>query len=471
MSLNSYVANYPEFTSLLNTLLQQELNITTDPTQLQFLGTYVNMLASLAENEMFYISMLANESFMSTAITPDAITQHAISMGYQIKNATAASGYITFYIPIDRLTIPQFQVMLSYPTFTTNTGITYTCPYNVTLTYNNLQNITSVVLQTNYQTRTIPTLITQFIDPNNNLRTVLLFNLPIIQAQLANINYVISSTDITNNKLPIIPITLNSYFNESDLQAGQIGTISVYVNNIAYTQVPNIFSMKPNQQAFVVQQTPSTINIILGNGIFGNVQQIGSTVNVIIPLTMGSLGNILSNTLSLNNTTLTHNFTGATLEYYLSNQPITSGTNGDNYSQIRTNAIANLATNNRLVTASDYSTLANQSNLILDSMAIVKRSDLLANQTSIFLVPQLQLPTGVRPLKACSGVLEIPNALTPNITNLVVKQGQPITIYVYDYPSDPTLTPNTSIQSFSMWTNYPQWTDFTTWYTLIPNSL
>jgi hypothetical protein len=111
MGLNSFVVNYDELTSLLNSQLQSALGTTTDPAQLQFLGVYVNMLSSLAENELFYSSMLMNESFLSTAILPDSILRHAYSIGYTPQQAIEASGNITLYIPIDTLQLPQFQVV------------------------------------------------------------------------------------------------------------------------------------------------------------------------------------------------------------------------------------------------------------------------------------------------------------------------------------------------------------------------
>ncbi|MEM0173812.1 MAG: hypothetical protein QXI16_04820, partial [Sulfolobaceae archaeon] len=467
MSLSSYVVNYPEFQNMLTQIIQQQLGITTDPTQLQFLSLYTNMLASLAENELFYISMLSNESFMSQAITPSAILAHANSMGYKIQNATPASGYITLYIPIDRLTIPQFQVSLSNPTFQTTTNVIYTCPYEVTINYNGLQNIANLTMQSTTNTFSNNAIITQFVDPNNNVRTALMFNLPIVQAVIATITYVLTTTDVTAGSMPTININLSNYFSTNVLQSGQLGNISVYNNNIQYTQASSLFTMAPGSQTFLVTQGTNSVSIILGNGTFGSVQQPGSTFTINIPITLGSQGNILENTLTPVNS-FVDNFTGSTLQVFTTNAAISNGLDGDTIAQIRTNAINSLTANNRLVTATDYSILSNNSNTIIDNLAIVKRSDLLANTVSLFLVPQITLPTGqTRPLKACSGTFSINMNQIITTPQIVIKQGEAITLYIFDYPTDPTLTSTTAIKQFGQWQNYALWTMFTTWYTSV----
>ena len=470
MGLNSFVVNYDELTSLLNSQLQSALGTTADPAQLQFLGVYVNMLSSLAENELFYSSMLMNESFLSTAILPDSILRHAYSLGYTPQQAIEASGNITLYIPIDTLQLPQFQVVLDYPQFTTSTGVIYTSPYIITLNYNSNQSIRNYTLQTNYQIITQNAFITQVLDPTGKQRTVYVCTLPVIQSQLATVTTVLSQQDIAQNNLPTIPINLTTYFSPNSLQNGQIGTIQVYVNNSLYTQVNTVFDMQPNQQVYVVEQTsPTTLNVLLGNGYFGNTQLVGETIVTIIPLTLGSLGNVLANTLSLSSP-LQDQITGTTLTSFITHPAFTNGSSAESYSQIRTNAINSLTQNNRLVTQSDFQTLAFSNSIILDGNALVKQSDLSTNNISLFIVPELQLPTGNRPLLCTSGVLSIPKSNVSNTDTIVVTQGQPITVFLFDYPSDSQLTSITSIPTFYNWYQYPTWSSYTTWYTPLPQS-
>lgn len=395
------------------------------------LGYWINALALLAENDLFYTISATNESFLSRAIQPSSILEHAKSFGYTPLFSKPCEGEITIYITIPS-NMNKFNINynINQLKFQNNLNVEYLCPYAVQIILDLQKGINVCYLTDSRGNKiNVPTFLNEIVTLDGNALS-LIVSLPIIQARILQKVYTISDRDVIIGNSPIIDIPLNL------IQGEEVGNINVYVNGIKYKLFNYLFSMSSTDLGYVLEREIDSIKIILGNGTFGYKPKVGSTVLIEINFTFGESGYADVDTLQLMEP-LIDSFTSTSLKAYTSNSLISNGINGEDFNTIRLNTIYSLRNggiydyetntySHRLVTEQDFIDFFTQTyNSTIESVVpIVKRSDSFANDIHLFIVPKVKdLKVGYRPLKCTSGVIKEKEI---NTTTVLLSQNEKI---------------------------------------------
>lgn len=426
--------NFPIDRVSIRELLIDELKKQFGDNQLIFqsglLGYWINSMSILAENDLFYTLSAMNESFLSRAIQPTSIVEHAKSLGYKISLATPSSGYVQLFIPLKEFKKFKIDLNINQLQFKTSKEIVYICPYAIQLLIDLDKGINNCYLIDFIGNKKNVTVFLNNVILKGKEEFCAYFSIPVIQSNVVQKIYTISDQDTKVGKNPIIEIPLSLSEGES------VGDINVYVNGIKYTQFSFLFEMGPTDLGYVVEYEFNKVNIILGNNVFGYRPKTGSTVLIEVNLTLGANGNVDQNSLNLV-TPLVDIFTNKNLEVIINHPPILNGIDGDDYNKIRLNTIRSLRNGSiyneitktfhrRLVTQQDYIDLINlsYSNVFDSAVPVVKRSDSFSNNIILYLTPKVNdVKNGYRPLKCTSGVC---GPINISETTILFAQGQNI---------------------------------------------
>lgn len=417
-----YTTSYPELLEFLKDELVKDLGINVDPDRVTFLGTYLHLLSVLSANELYYIQMLANESFLSRALLESSILEHAKSLGYAPKNAIPASGNLTLSIPVSSL---SFKIDVQNLTFTDRATkqIQYIVPGRLTIEYNANRGIyVSELKDVLGRTTTLSNYIGSVNTPQG---VVTAFNVvvPVVQSNSVDIVYVLKESDVANLNTPTINIPLNAYFSEEELNRQFLSEVKVSVSGIEYKQYPSLFLMSKGEFGYVLRKDSNQVSIILGNGVFGVQEREGSVVVITLSTTLGAYGNVGANSLTLKEP-LRDEYSKSPLVAYMFHDAFSNGTNGETPHEVRLNTIASLRSQDRLVSWGDIVDVFQLQRI--EAFPIVKKSDLEANETTIYIVPTFLN----KPIKCTSGSISttLQNWPPSDPQTVVVNKGDQVEI-------------------------------------------
>lgn len=269
------------------------------------------MFSYIGDNLSYYIDRAANESYLPTATQRRSVINLGRLMGYELRPATSAV-VVMFVTTDDTGTIPAGAQVATDPSLTGESVLTF--------------------------------------------EAVSAFNAP--SAGTWSVEFIegssVAETLGSGNSLPGQEFDLGQ--NPLSLDPGGLSSLSVYVDAVKWTEVPNFLSSEPGDQHYVVQIDENDIaTIVFGNGVNGAVVP-GGVNNVTCTYRVG--GGARGNSVGANQ--IIKNNTGLSF--------VTSVTNGSNtpqggqdketLDQARESIPGSLRALDRAVTHEDYETLA-----------------------------------------------------------------------------------------------------------------
>jgi hypothetical protein len=322
-------------TNLKNFLKQQQQFQDYD-----FEGSSLNILLDiLAYNthyNAYYLNMVANESFLDTALLRDSVVSHAKSLGY---------------VPYSRRA-PVATINFSVETFNTTSG-TCTLPEGFSFISNQIDNrsYNFVVLQ--------DTLVTK-----SNTKYIF-EDLPIYEGQYITyaFNYDQSSNPKSVFELPdenIDTTTLKVSVNPN----------SSNTTTIVYQKVTDVLDIGPASEVFFLQEgRGGFFQIYFGNGVVGKKLPDGAIVTCKYLVTDGQDANKANNFIATSTVT---DSTGITYANFVIT-PKTAASGGaerETVDSIKFSSSARFSTQNRLVTNKDYATYVLNNYPNIDSISV-----------------------------------------------------------------------------------------------------
>lgn len=374
-----------------------------------YLSYIINVLSVLASNLMFYNSSVYREFFLIKARQKESVMNLAAMLGYRVELASAATVPVTVYIPVAALQgvsgsitmNGSFNISKEPFVITSSDGQTFTCKNDVFIEF--------LFTQSEQNTSVLSGVRVVSVDENNVMK-----ELPVNIIEMEEKIQIISfTTDFIQSETHVefayvpdlepyqfftysIPIEGNSVssvkvFSTKDKSEEEIlseGLSSVALDEWNY--VDSMFLLTPEDKAFSYRISDRDIKLFFGNGVLGFQPEPKTTFVIILGLTKGSVGNVISGAINTTQTLTKVNVDGGKIQVEASFVNLSAAYGGKDYptiEEIRKKAIAHIQTNRRFVTRLDYMNLP----LILNdfpartSIPILKRSDLKQNEISLYM--------------------------------------------------------------------------------------
>jgi len=295
------------------------------------LNILLDILAYNTHYNSYYLNMVANEAFLDTALLRDSVVSHAKTLGYipfsvtaprAIVNVTVNSGTTT----PETLTIPK--------------GFTFSSNLIDSLSYNFVVLEESTVTKSN----------TSFFFED----------LEIYEGSL--VSYVFNYTENSNPKsIFILPDNNIDTTTISVSVSPNVGNTSTQV----YNQVTNILDITSTSEAYFLQESKNgNYEIYFGDGVVGKALNDGAVVTVTDLVTNGVAANQTDGFVAAAPI-------GAYSDCVIDVVDVASGgATRETVDSIKYSAAAQYATQNRLVTTSDYESYIKSKYPSIDSLSV-----------------------------------------------------------------------------------------------------
>lgn len=296
------------------------------------LSVLLDVLAYNTHYNAYYLNMVANESFLDTAILRDSVVSHAKSLGYIPHSMSSA----------------RANVSLTVTTTSSDPNQSLTIPFGFTFQSNLIDN----------QSYTFNVLDSVTVNRTGN--QFIFENLPIHEGQLVSYSYTHST--ITNPK---------SIFVIQDKNV-DTSTIKVTVqNSISNTQIEtfvqnsNTFEIDGDSSVFFLQEGRNELyEIYFGDNVIGKSIPDGSIVTITYLITNGSVADKANGFVPLSTI-------GGYSNISIQVNAVASGSSmRESVDSIKYSAPLQFATQNRLVTYKDYESFIKKNYPSVDSVSV-----------------------------------------------------------------------------------------------------
>ena len=295
------------------------------------LNILLDILAYNTHYNSYYLNMVANEAFLDTALLRDSVVSHAKTLGYipfsvtaprAVVNVTVNSGTTT----PETLTIPK--------------GFTFSSNLIDSLSYNFVALEETTVTKSN----------TSFFFEN----------LDIYEGSL--VSYVFNYTENSNPKsIFVLPDNNIDTTTISVSVSPNVGNTSTQV----YNQVTDILNITSTSEAYFLQESKNgNYEIYFGDGVIGKALNDGAVVTVTYLVTNGVAANQTDGFIAAASI-------GAYSDIVIDVVDVASGgATRETVDSIKYSAAAQYATQNRLVTTSDYESYIKSKYPSIDSLSV-----------------------------------------------------------------------------------------------------
>ena len=321
----------------LKTYLQAQSEFTDYDFDGSGLSILLDILAYNTHYNAYYLNMVANESFLDTALLRDSVISHAKVLGYVPYSNKAPIANINFTV-----------------TTTSDAAATITIPKGFRFLSNEIDGVSYgfVTLQENKVTKS-----------NTNF---VFENLEIHEGQLVTYTY---THDQTSNPKQIFSIPDENV---------DTTTITVIVQPSASNTAAEVFSFAPDASetnttspVFYLQENKSKkYDIYFGNDVIGKSIADKSLVSISYLITNGSAANKASNFVAAGGgltDSLGNNQTGFTIDVV---NEASGGAERETVDDIKFSAPLQFTTQNRLVTIKDYESFIIKNYPAVDSVSV-----------------------------------------------------------------------------------------------------
>ena len=295
------------------------------------LNVLVNLLAYNTHYNAYYLNMVANESFLDTALLRDSVVSHAKTLGYIPHSKTASTAVINLTInsgnsTLDTLTIPKGYV------------------FNSDLMDKRIFNF--VVMDENTVTKSN----TSYYFENLNIK----------EGQLTTYTY---TYDEASNPKSIFLLP------DADVDTSTITVIvkpsASNTTSTVYNKVTDILGITTASEVFYLQESKGgKYQIYFGDGTVGKKLNDGSVVAVTYLLTNGDLANKAT---GFSQTSAIGGYSTSTIEVL---SVAAGGSDRETVEEIKTSSPLQFTTQNRLVTIKDYESYIKKNYPSIDSLSV-----------------------------------------------------------------------------------------------------
>ena len=319
----------------IKTNLKSFLKQQTEFQDYDFEGSGLNVLMKLlaynTHYNAYYLNMVANESFLDTALLRDSVVSHAKTLGYTPYSKTAATAIIDMTInscsaTVDTLTIPKGYIF--------NSNIIDKRSYSFVVL-----NETSVTKSG-----------TQYVFENLSIKEGQLINYNFTYDESSNPKALFTLPDegIDTNT---ITLTVRPSASNTQIQV--------------YNKVTDILDTDATSQVFFLQETKGgKFQIYFGNDKIGKKLADGSVLSVNYLVTNGSVANKID---GFSMTAAIGGFSTSTISVV---SIASGGSDRETVDEIKAASPVQFATQNRLVTKVDYESYIKKSYPSIDSLSV-----------------------------------------------------------------------------------------------------
>ena len=324
----------------IKTNLKSFLNNQTEFTDYDFEGSGLNVLIDLlaynTHYNAYYLNMVANESFMDTALLRDSVVSHAKTLGYIPYSTTSSTAIINFSVESG-----------------SNTAATLTIPSGYAFLSDQIdsKSYNFIVLEDTTVTKSN----TKFIFESLELH----------EGQLVTYNFTHNSASNPKQTF-LLPDSNIDTSTISILVAPSAGNTSTTIYN-AVTDILDVTGTSPVY--FLQENKNGRYQIYFGNDAVGKSLPDGAIVSATYLLTNGSDANKANN--FVGTTTLTDSLATSLSNFTIT--PISSASGGadrESVDNIKFSATSQYSTQNRLVTIKDYESYILNKYPSIDSISV-----------------------------------------------------------------------------------------------------
>ena len=323
--------DFDQIKSNLKAYLKQQSEFSDYDFEGSGLNILLDVLSYNTHYNAYYLNMVANESFMDTALLRNSVVSHAKTLGYIPYSVTSPVAIVNITVETDSLTAGTLTIPKGY-TFSSNIIDNISYRFNTTKEY------------------TVTKTGTQFIFEN----------VEIYEGEYVSYNF-----NYTENSNP------KSIFVLPDANI-DTSTISVVVTPNAgntysevYTQVTDILEVTATSKAFFLQESRNgNYEIYFGDGVIGEKLTDGAAILVTYLTSNGSVANKANAFVGDTNIGGYSTITVDTVEV------AAGGSDRETVDSIKYSAQAQYATQNRLVTFKDYESYIKSKYPSIDSLSV-----------------------------------------------------------------------------------------------------
>jgi hypothetical protein len=320
----------------LKTFLNQQSQFTDYDFEGSGLNVLLDILAYNTHYNAYYLNMVANESFLDSALLRDSVVSHAKTLGYLPHSMKAPNATINF--------------LVNAPT---STDGTLTIPSGYSFLSNQIDSkvYNFVVLEDTTVTKA-----------NNSYYFE---NLDISEGQL--ITYSFNHNQTTNPKQ-----TFTLPDNDIDTTSIKVGVspTSTTTDIAVYNLVTDILDVTNDSQVYYLQETKNgQYQIYFGNNVIGKTLPDGAVVSVTYLVTNGTSANKANNFVGA--LTLTDSLNETLTNFTVT--PVSAASGGaerESVDDIKFGSAAQFATQNRLITTKDYESYIRKNYPAVDSISV-----------------------------------------------------------------------------------------------------
>lgn len=315
----------------LKTFLKQQNEFTDYDFEGSSLSVLLDLLAYNTHYNAYYLNMVANESFLDTAVLRDSVISHAKTLGYTPYSVTAPKAIVTITVETGNSTPTTASLSRGY-------SVAGSLVDAISYRFNVLD------------TQTVTKSGTQFIFENVELYEGRLTSKTFTYSSTSNPKsiFTIPDTNIDTNSIKVVvtPTTGNTYTE-------------------VYTKVTDIVDIAGTSKVFFLQETRNgRFQIYFGNDSVGKKLADGSVVEISYLVTNGSNANGTESFIA------EESIAGST---EISIGVVSSASGGgsrESVDSIKFSAQAQYATQNRLVTYKDYESYIKRAYPTIDSLSV-----------------------------------------------------------------------------------------------------
>jgi hypothetical protein len=315
----------------LKTFLKQQNEFTDYDFEGSSLSVLLDLLAYNTHYNAYYLNMVANESFLDTAVLRDSVISHAKTLGYTPYSVISPKAIVTITVETGDSTPATSSLSRGY-------SVAGSLVDAISYRFNVLD------------TQTVTKSGTQFIFENVELYEGRLTSKTFTYSSISNPKsiFTIPDTNIDTNSINVVvtPTSGNTYTE-------------------VYTKVTDIVDITGTSKVFFLQETRNgRFQIYFGNDSVGKKLSDGSVVEISYLVTNGSNANGTESFIA------EEAIAGSTA---ISIQVVSSASGGgsrESVDSIKFSAQSQYATQNRLVTYKDYESYIKKAYPSIDSLSV-----------------------------------------------------------------------------------------------------
>ena len=323
--------DFDQIKNNLKTFLKQQTKFQDYDFEGAGLNILLDVLAYNTHYNAYYLNMVANESFLDTAILRDSVVSHAKMLNYTPYSYTAPVAVINVTINSGTTTPEEVTIPKGY-TLQSNLidGTSYT--------FTTLQQYTATKSDASF-----------FFE-----------NVEIYEGQLVSYVYTHNQTSNPKNVFVLRDSTIDTSTISVSVQPNSSNTASS-----VYTKVTDVLEVTSDSEVFFLQEGRNgNYEIYFGDGVVGKKLPDGAFVTVTYLVTKGDLANEAESFIGTNNIGTYSTFTIDVVDV------AAGGSINESVDSIKFSAAAQYATQNRLVTVKDYESYIKSKYPSVDSLSV-----------------------------------------------------------------------------------------------------